>query len=273
MNPDASQVSNSSYVPEVFRIPDIPRLARITHRTRPPSARRNVLAAFANGRVRSTWQSLTTSNRHRFRGALFGMPTRRAAQDSRPRPAPKEKSVEPLAGTAETGFDLSRYRIQHHHPRTLHSFRGIHTRHPVCIQPFCTCAISPDRPSRPRAMFAGIRGTSMPESDDDFKIVDQYDSIEDPWLRSEFLDAIGRTRPCIDALRRRRDAAREAARAAPARDEPATSAHGGESRRRAPRSRRRTRVVVTRPPNRGRVRRRYPRPRPRLIVVVIVELG
>ncbi|WP_406160599.1 hypothetical protein OG298_26560 [Streptomyces sp. NBC_01005] len=106
-----------------------------------------------------------------------------------------------------------------------------------------------------------------PESGDDFDIVDQYDSIEDPWLRSEFLDAIGTTRPCVDALRCRRDAERRAAKATPPQDEPATTpARAGEGRRR-------TRAVVTRPPNKGRVRRRYPRPHPRVLLVVILELG
>ncbi|MFD7491449.1 hypothetical protein ACFV8T_03380 [Streptomyces sp. NPDC059832] len=115
-----------------------------------------------------------------------------------------------------------------------------------------------------------IRGTSILESDDDFDIADQYDSIEDPWLRSEFLDAIGKTRSFIDALRRSRDFAR--AKAAAARDEPAASARGKEARRRAPRTRRRTRVAVTRPPNKGRVRRRCPRPRPRVVLVIVLDL-
>ncbi|WP_406501469.1 hypothetical protein OHA04_25185 [Streptomyces sp. NBC_01590] len=111
-----------------------------------------------------------------------------------------------------------------------------------------------------------------PESGDDFDIVDQYDSIEAPWLRSEFLDAIGTTRPCIDALRRRRDAGRGAAKATPPQGEPTASARAGEARRRIPRTRRRPRVVVTRPPNRGQGRRRYPRARPRVVLVVILEL-
>ncbi|MFF3951700.1 hypothetical protein ACFYY1_00670 [Streptomyces sp. NPDC001890] len=111
-----------------------------------------------------------------------------------------------------------------------------------------------------------------PESGDDFDIVDQYDSIEDPWLRSEFLDAIGTTLPRIDALRRRRDAERGAAKSTPPQDEPTASARAGEARRRSPRTRRRTRAVVTRPPNRGQGRRRYPRTRPRVVLVVILEL-
>lgn len=107
----------------------------------------------------------------------------------------------------------------------------------------------------------------MPDFEDDFDLVDQCDSIEDRELRSEFLDAAGRTRPFIDTLRRRRDAASNT----PAPDGPASPAPRGESRRRAPRTRRRSRGVVTRPPNRGRVRRRYPRPR--IVFVLVVESG
>ncbi|MFG2213407.1 hypothetical protein ACGFN1_00765 [Streptomyces sp. NPDC048685] len=70
----------------------------------------------------------------------------------------------------------------------------------------------------------------MPESGEDFDIVDQYDSVEAPWLRSEFLDAIGTTRPHIDALRRGRDAERKATKATPPQDEPATPARAGEAR-------------------------------------------
>ncbi|MER5614291.1 hypothetical protein [Streptomyces sp. NPDC002215] len=114
-----------------------------------------------------------------------------------------------------------------------------------------------------------------PESGDDFDIVDQYDSIEDPWLRSEFLDAIGTTGttlPRIDALRRRRDAARRAAKSTPPQDGPTASARAGEARRRIPRTRRRPRVVVPRPPNKGQGRRRYPSARPRVVLVIILEL-
>ncbi|MFC8535423.1 hypothetical protein ACFUJY_15890 [Streptomyces sp. NPDC057249] len=99
---------------------------------------------------------------------------------------------------------------------------------------------------------------------DEFRLVDQYDSIEDPWLRSEFLDAIGTTRPRIDALRARRDAAREAdARPAP------KSPHRRPSRLRA-RSPRRPRVTSTRPSNRTDIRYISRRRAPRTVVLVIV---
>lgn len=44
-----------------------------------------------------------------------------------------------------------------------------------------------------------------------------------------------------------------------------------ESPARAGEARRRTRAVVTRPPNKARVRHRFPRPRPRVLLVVIIE--
>ncbi|MFD4942349.1 hypothetical protein ACFWNT_07365 [Streptomyces sp. NPDC058409] len=112
----------------------------------------------------------------------------------------------------------------------------------------------------------------MPESGDDFDIVDRYDSIEDPGLRSQFLDDMGTTRPYINGLRRRRDAERKATKAAPKPDESTTSACSGEPRRRTPRTPRRPRVVVTRPPNRGRGQRSYPRARLRVVFIVILKL-
>lgn len=102
---------------------------------------------------------------------------------------------------------------------------------------------------------------------DEFHLVDQYDSLEDPWLRSEFLDAIGTTRPYIDALRARRDAARKA--------DGMTTEATTESPRRRPsrlraRSPRRPRVVATRPSNRTDIRYASRRLVPRTVVLVIV---
>ncbi|WP_330238910.1 hypothetical protein [Streptomyces sp. NBC_00525] len=97
------------------------------------------------------------------------------------------------------------------------------------------------------------------DPDEEFGLVDQYDSFEDPWLRSEFLDAIGRTRPCIDALRARRDAARTEDTPGPV-----------PPRRRRPGSRR---AAPTRPRNRTDLRYPYRRRLPRTVVLVIVIGG
>ncbi|MFJ4961397.1 hypothetical protein EES43_09920 [Streptomyces sp. ADI96-02] len=115
--------------------------------------------------------------------------------------------------------------------------------------------------------------TNPPESDDAcFGLVEQYDSIEDPHLRSEFLDAAGTTPSYINALRLRRD--RAAARRA---SEPTTPEAPGPvgdkvTRRRPPLLSTRSRVSVTRPPNnRGgaaRHRRRRNRERPDVVVIV-----
>ncbi|MFI9036038.1 hypothetical protein [Streptomyces sp. NPDC053726] len=113
-----------------------------------------------------------------------------------------------------------------------------------------------------------------PEPDDkQFGIVEQYDSLEDPALRSDFLDAMGTTRSYINALRLRRDAARKAAKADPGPDCAVSSpAPRGdeEPERREPRMPRRSRGIVTRPPNNtGGVRRRR-RNRERPVVVIII---
>ncbi|WUS97161.1 hypothetical protein OHA46_10950 [Streptomyces sp. NBC_00708] len=101
---------------------------------------------------------------------------------------------------------------------------------------------------------------------DEYHLVDRFDSFEDPQEQSDFLDAIGRTRPYIDALRARREAVRRAEKAAaePRRVEP---------RRRRSRSSRHPRVV-TRPPNRTDIRSAFRRRRSRnvLVVVLVIEL-
>ncbi|WP_240799022.1 hypothetical protein [Streptomyces sp. A0958] len=107
---------------------------------------------------------------------------------------------------------------------------------------------------------------------DEFVLVDQYDSFEDPWSRSGFLETIGRTRPYIDALRARRDAAREAKRAT-AEHASESSRRNGEPRRGRSRSPRRPRVVGTHPSNRTDIRYASRRRRPRTVVLVIVVIG
>ncbi|MEW1890946.1 MULTISPECIES: hypothetical protein [unclassified Streptomyces] len=113
------------------------------------------------------------------------------------------------------------------------------------------------------------------DPDDDFHLVDRYDSIEGPEQQSDFLDAIGTTRPRIEALRAaraRRDAARTSG---PDQEE---SPRGGEPRGRRRGSsrsrRRRVRVSLTHPSNRSDTRRpprrRGPAPRRRTIVLVLV---
>ncbi len=115
-----------------------------------------------------------------------------------------------------------------------------------------------------------------PDPDDGlFGLVEQYDSIEDPYLRSEFLEAIGTTRSYINALRLRRD---EAARkiSAPAEPDRATpeapeSPDDKGPRRRAPRLPLRTRSITTRPPkNAGSTRnkRRRNRARPEFVIII-----
>ncbi|WP_405662858.1 hypothetical protein OG379_14780 [Streptomyces sp. NBC_01166] len=101
----------------------------------------------------------------------------------------------------------------------------------------------------------------------EFRFVHQYDSFEDPQLRSDYLDEIGKTRPYINALRRRLDAARKAEKAAGERTAGPTPR--GEPRRRS-RSPRRPRVVGTRPPNRGDITHAFRRRRARSFVLVIV---
>ncbi|WP_030740247.1 hypothetical protein [Streptomyces griseus] len=108
-----------------------------------------------------------------------------------------------------------------------------------------------------------------PDPDEDpFGLVEQYDSIEDPDLRSEFLDAVGTTRSYINALRLRRDKAA-------ARDASAPEASGAPKNRgprpRVPRLRLRNRGTTGRPPRyAGSVRSKYRRNRARQEFVVIV---
>ncbi|MCC8478089.1 hypothetical protein C6W96_12055 [Streptomyces sp. CS149] len=108
-----------------------------------------------------------------------------------------------------------------------------------------------------------------PDPDDDaFGLVEQYDSIEDPCLRSEFLDAAGTTRSHIDALRLRRDQAA-------ARDVSTPEASGPPedkgTRPRVPRLPLRNRGITTRPPKyAGSVRnkRRRNRARPEFVIII-----
>ncbi|MFD3786214.1 hypothetical protein [Streptomyces cyaneofuscatus] len=119
--------------------------------------------------------------------------------------------------------------------------------------------------------------TSPPYPDDAaFGLVEQYDSIEDPYLRSEFLDNAGTTRSGINHLRLLRDRAAARSIAAAPKPEPeevAPEASGGKgSQRPVPPlplpNRSRTPEVTTRPPNntggisRRNIRRRRNRERP-----------
>ncbi|MEU0378145.1 hypothetical protein ABZ093_12715 [Streptomyces cyaneofuscatus] len=112
---------------------------------------------------------------------------------------------------------------------------------------------------------------SNPPDDAAFRLVEQYDSIEDPGLRSDFLDAVGTTRSRINHLRLLRDrAAARSIAADPEPEEEVTPADGGKGARRPvpplP-NRSRTPDVITRPPNNTggisrRNRRRRNRERP-----------
>lgn len=114
--------------------------------------------------------------------------------------------------------------------------------------------------------------TSPPDPDDAaFGLVEQYDSIEDPHLRSEFLEAVGTTRSRINHLRLLRDrAAARSIAADPEPEEVAPEADGAKgSQRPVPPlpNRSRTPDVTTRPPNNNggisrRNRRRRNRERP-----------
>ncbi|MEU3320438.1 hypothetical protein [Streptomyces sp. NPDC006785] len=108
-----------------------------------------------------------------------------------------------------------------------------------------------------------------PDPDDaSFGLVEQYDSIEDPYLRSEFLDAVGTTVSHINALRLRRDQA--AARDASAPEAPCPPNDSGP-RRRVPRPPLRKRGITTRPPKyAGSVRnkRRRNRARPEFVIII-----
>ncbi|MEU3132168.1 hypothetical protein ABZ691_05035 [Streptomyces sp. NPDC006854] len=101
-----------------------------------------------------------------------------------------------------------------------------------------------------------------------FGLVEQYDSIEDPYLRSEFLDAVGTTVSHINALRLRRDQA--AARDASAPEAPCPPNDSGP-RRRVPRPPLCKRGITTRPPKyAGSVRnkRRRNRARPEFVIII-----
>ncbi|MGW3582211.1 hypothetical protein ACWDM8_12855 [Streptomyces rubiginosohelvolus] len=109
-----------------------------------------------------------------------------------------------------------------------------------------------------------------PDPDDDlFGLVEQYDSIEDPYLQSEFLDAVGTTRSYINALRLRRDQA--AARNASAPEAPCPPDDKGPQRR-VPRLPLRQRgITTTRPPKyagSARNKRRRNRARPEFVIII-----
>ncbi|PVC96702.1 hypothetical protein DBP19_10500 [Streptomyces sp. CS090A] len=116
--------------------------------------------------------------------------------------------------------------------------------------------------------------TSPPDPDDAaFGLVEQYDSIEDPYLRSEFLDAVGTTRSRINHLRLLRDRAAARSIAATPEPEPEEVAPEADGRKGSQRpvpplpNRSRTPDVTTRPPNNTggisrRNRRRRNRERP-----------
>ncbi|MDT0494872.1 hypothetical protein ACIOD0_06005 [Kitasatospora albolonga] len=98
--------------------------------------------------------------------------------------------------------------------------------------------------------------TSPPDPDGGaFGLVEQYDSIEDPDLRSDFLDAIGTTRSYINALRLRRDSAARRITADPEPEEVAPQAPAPNGEKGAQRpvpplpNRARTGGPTTRPPN------------------------
>ncbi|MEU2098643.1 hypothetical protein ABZ741_36115 [Streptomyces globisporus] len=108
-----------------------------------------------------------------------------------------------------------------------------------------------------------------PDPDDGlFGLVEQYDSIEVPYLLSEFLDAVGTTRSYIDALRLRRDKA--AARNASAPEASGPPDDTGP-RHRLPRRPLRNRGITTGPPKyAGSVRnkRRRNRARPEFVIII-----
>ncbi|WEH33585.1 hypothetical protein PZB75_09480 [Streptomyces sp. AM 4-1-1] len=103
-------------------------------------------------------------------------------------------------------------------------------------------------------------------------IVAQYDSNEDPHLRSEFLEAVGMTRTQVEYLRLRRDAEERASKSpmtsddAPPRSPGEAPGPRGRGPRRAPR---RSRVADSRPPNRDAMNRRRARGTTWSIVIVI----
>ncbi|MFL3866465.1 hypothetical protein LT966_07545 [Streptomyces griseobrunneus] len=125
--------------------------------------------------------------------------------------------------------------------------------------------------------------TNPPDPDD---LLRQYDSIEDPALRSELLDAVGTTRAYIDALRDRRT--KSSRRSSAADQDPGEVAPTPQPleepldragrKARPPRLRKRSRTVATtRPPNNDtggtpRNRRRRRRERPARFLVIIIRL-
>ena len=114
--------------------------------------------------------------------------------------------------------------------------------------------------------------TDAADSDPEFHLVAQYDSIDDPELTSEFLDARGLTRPYINALRRRIEARRRAAADTSAPNTSVSRAHHSRSSRRGSRSARRPQVATSRPPNRDSSRRRVRSTPPSIVIVIIFRL-
>ncbi|MDX3502984.1 hypothetical protein PV689_13765 [Streptomyces sp. ATCC51928] len=103
--------------------------------------------------------------------------------------------------------------------------------------------------------------------DDPFRLVEQYDSIEDPYLQSEFLDAVGTTLSYINALRLRRDSAALDSSVAESSGMPDDKG----ARRRTPRLPLRYRSTTTRPPKYAssvRNKRRRNRARPEFVVII-----
>ncbi|MFD6533282.1 hypothetical protein [Streptomyces sp. NPDC060184] len=122
----------------------------------------------------------------------------------------------------------------------------------------------------------GNSDDSTPEGED-FHLADQYDSLDDPELKAEFLDAMGIPRAVVDAQRRRREGARKAAKSAEGTDgSTATDRHRpssrGRSRLRAARRKALRGGAGTHPRNRSDASRRVRsrRSRPPVIVVVMI---
>ncbi|MGW4228767.1 hypothetical protein ACWEF9_05670 [Streptomyces sp. NPDC004980] len=102
---------------------------------------------------------------------------------------------------------------------------------------------------------------------DDSHLIAQYDSLEDPEERSDFLEANGLTRTYITGARRRlRAAGRNTAATTP--DSQPNEPSPPAPRRGAPRRCRR--APLTRPPGRSRLRRTRQRRTPRRITFVII---
>lgn len=121
-------------------------------------------------------------------------------------------------------------------------------------------------------------------SADDFPILDQYESLEEPEYRAEYLLATGHSLAYIETLRRMRDAARRSAVANAGEESQESAVPPGSSRtarldrsarRHKLRSQRRTARTraATRPPNRTAHRNRTRRTTRRTrITIIIIDL-